>query len=238
MRILAIVFWLVLALPGVAASLQIGGYTNMSVDGGHGTQVEYLTTGGRSYLWYPGNRIILEGRWKRQGSDICFAYSANSYNPVTGARGGGWECMSFPLYWGAVDERMAGDIFALQSRQAVPFVLSRDRTTLEALLSRASPATRTPTLEVPINSPTGQIAQSCGSILAHADGSKWDKQMAASTYFYGKFMGKPCGEVDYDRAFLLARQAGMSVGPWLKVLRDRAASGNPSAIAALKRVGP
>lgn len=237
-RILAVTLLLTLATPAVAASVQLGGYTNMSVDSGHGTQVEYLATGGKSYLWYPGNTIILEGRWKRQGPDICFAYGKNTYNPVTGARGGGWECMPFRLYWGAVDERMAGDIFTLQGRGAVPFVLSRNRTTLETLLSRAVPGTRPPELEVPVNAPSGQVAQSCKSIIANANRSKWDMQMAASTYFHGMFMGKPCGKVDYDRAFALARQAGMSVEPWLKVLRDRAASGNPAANAALARLGP
>jgi len=238
-RFVALIFWLLLISPGIAASsVRLGGYTNMSFDGGHGTQVEYVATGGTSYLWYPGNSVVLEGHWKRQVSDICFAYGANTYNPVTGVRGGSWECMPFRLYWGSIDERMKGDIFALQGRRGVPFILSRDRTSLESLLARASPGTQTPAAETPINAPTGQIAESCQWIMANSNRSKWDMTIAASTSFYGMFKGRPCGAVDYERAFALARQAGMSVEPWLNVLRDRAATGNPAAIAALKRVGP
>jgi hypothetical protein len=236
-RIVAMVIWLVLAGPGMAASIDIGGYTNMTFDSGHGTQVEYVAAGGISFLWYPGNRVVLDGRWKRQGSDICFLYGANTYNPVTGVRGGAWECMPFRLYWGGITERMKGDIFALRGRGAVPFVLSKDRTTLERLLSHASPGAKPPAPETPVNAPAGEIAETCDSIMANAGRSKWDMTMAASTYFYGMFMGKPCGKVDYDRAFALARQAGISVGPWLNVLRERAASGNPLAISALKRLG-
>jgi hypothetical protein len=81
---------LALAAPAVAAP-QIGGYTNMSHDAGHGTQVEYLSPGGSAWLWYPGNSVILPGKWKRSGENICFAYTANSYNPVTGHKGGDWE---------------------------------------------------------------------------------------------------------------------------------------------------
>jgi len=94
------------------------------------------------YLWYPGNSIVLKGHWKRQGTGICFEHGANTYNPVTGVQGVNWECISFRIYWGGIGERMKGDIFALRGRSGVPFVLSKDRTTLEALLSRASPRTR------------------------------------------------------------------------------------------------
>jgi hypothetical protein len=237
-RILTIFIWLMLAAPGMAASVELGGYTNMTFDSGHGTQVEYVAGGGTSFLWYPGNTVILEEHWKRQGSDICFLYGADTYNPVTGVRGGSWECMPFRLYWGGITERMKGDIFALRGRGEVPFVLPKERTTLERLLSRTSPGAKPPAPETPVNAPAGEIAETCDSIMANASRSKWDMTIAASTYFYGMFMGKPCGKVDYDRAFALARQAGISVRPWLNVLREHAASGNPLAISALKRLEP
>jgi hypothetical protein len=235
---LLLIIAVLLPVAAATAAEQLGGYTNMSVDSSHGTQVEYVAANGKSWLWYPGNSVVLPGRWKRQGADMCFAYGANTYNPATGTRGGGWECMPFRLYWGTVDERMKGDIFALQGRGAVPFKLDRERTTLEALLSRVSPGAKAPALEVPVNTPMGQIAMSCASLIANAERSKSDMELAVGTYFHGTFMGKPCVKPDYDRAFALARKAGLSVQPYLKTLRDRAATGNPSAIAALQRLGP
>ncbi len=235
------IVWLILLvlLPGAAAAAEpLGGYTHMSVGDFHGTQVEYLALGGKSWLWYPGNKFILEGRWKRQGADICFAYGANTYNPATGQRGGGFECMPFRLYWGGVVERMQGDVLGLTGRGKVPFVLRKERTTLEQLLARTAPGRKPPELEVPINTPSGQVAMSCHSLLANADRGATDARNAAGIYFYGDFLGKPCVTPDYDRAFALARKAGVSVAPYLRVLRERAATGNPGAIAALKRLGP
>lgn len=229
---------LTLATQMVGAAEQLGGYTNMHVDRSHGTQVEYLTRGGKSYLWYPGNKVILEGRWKRQGENMCFAYGANTYNPATGHKGGGFECTPYWLYWGGIFQRMKGDLFGLEGRREVPFVLPKKRTTLEALLSRASPRTKAPPVELTANTPMGHIALSCESVLANAERSKSDMQIAVSIVFHGEFMGKPCGKPDYDRAFALARKAGVSVEPFLRILRERASTGNPKAIAALKRLGP
>ena len=128
-------------LPVQAA--QRGGVTTMTFGASHGTQVEYLGAQGRSYLWYPGNRVILDGRWRytpfRTASavlpGICFAYGANSYNPVTGARGG-WECEPVAVYRAHVVETVAGDIFGLSTRPEPPFDLPADRTTLSALRGR------------------------------------------------------------------------------------------------------
>src|SRR5690349_3582836 len=108
------------ATPALAAP-QIGGYTNMSNDAGHGTQVEYLSPSGGAWLWYPGNAVIVPGKWKRAGKDICFAYTSGSYNPVTGHQGGGWECMEYRLWWWAIDERVQGDPLGLEGRTKVPF---------------------------------------------------------------------------------------------------------------------
>jgi hypothetical protein len=114
----------------------VGGYTQMTYESQHGMQIEYLSEGGKAFLWYPGNRSILEGRWKREGREICFAYGQNTFNPVTGHRGGSWECMPFNLYGSAVAERKRGDVFALEGRRSVPFRLDRKRTTLAQLLAR------------------------------------------------------------------------------------------------------
>lgn len=82
------------------------------------------------------------------------------------------------------------------------------------------------------------IPFTCASILANAEHSQEDMQMAAGTYFHGIFMGKPCVKVDYARAFELMDRSGRDRTPFLKILRQRAATGNPSAIRALQRFGP
>jgi len=169
---------LALATQTATAAEQLGGCTNMHVDRSRGSQVEYLTRSGKSYLWYPGNKVILEGRWKRQGDQMCFAYGANTYNPATGHRGGGSECTPYRLYWGGIFQRMNGDLFGLEGRREVPFVLSRKRTTLEALLKRASPGAKAPPVELTANTPTGHIALSCESLLANAERCKSHMQIA------------------------------------------------------------
>lgn len=219
------------------AAKAIGGYTNMSHDSVHGTQVEYMTPDGRTFLWYSGNSIILPGKWKKTGDQICFAYGANTYNPATGQRGGGWECMPFKLWWVSLVERMKGDVLALEGREAVPFKLRRDYVRLPALVRRVTGKAAEPT-EVPYSSGSGTEAMSCASILANAEKSKGDMDMAASTIFWGKFMGAPCGKVDYVRAVQLARRAGGDLaGILLGILRERAEGGSPRAIAALKALG-
>ena len=122
-----------------------GGTNNMTFSA-HGTQVEFLSKDGRTALWYPGNGIVLPGRWRLVGADpttgfqdnICFQYGANTYNPLTLNYGGNWECEGIALYQGHVVERVAGDPFGLDKRGAVPFVLPRQRTTFAELLKRRS----------------------------------------------------------------------------------------------------
>jgi hypothetical protein len=213
----------------------LGGFTNMTTDSAHGTQIEYLAQNGKAYLWYPGNSVILPGRWKTEGAKVCFAYGENTYNPATGASGGGWECMSAQLYWWAIFERMPGDVLGLTGRQQAPFRLDRGHTTLEKILARVSPGAEAPPVEATALNPDGsELVISCQSIIANAERSREDMSLAVSTYFHGMFMGKRCVEVDYARAFELARRAGVSVEPYLRILRERAADGHPTAIAALK----
>ncbi|KQP23787.1 hypothetical protein ASF27_13470 [Methylobacterium sp. Leaf102] len=119
----------------------------------HGTQVEFATKDGKVYLWYPGNDVILEGRWKPEPfatefmekgrlvrrleqSRICFSYPAASFNPATRKSGGGWECTSFEAYRPGVKEWKDGDILSLRGRKDAPFVLPAERTTLDSLRSR------------------------------------------------------------------------------------------------------
>ena len=125
----------VFMIPSLALAAEAGNFTNLHFDPGHGTQVEYVAGDGQSYLWYPGNRRVLTGRWKQDGSEMCFAYGENTYNPVTGTRGGAWECEPFKAYASGIVERMEGDVFGLAQTSRIPFTLSPKVTTLSELLS-------------------------------------------------------------------------------------------------------
>ena len=93
----------------------------------HGTQIKYHDANGSSYLWYPGNRTIVPGKWQIRaqdggGSRLCYRYGSNTFNPATGISGGEWECRRF----GALDvsggSAIKGDPFALASG-SIPFVM-------------------------------------------------------------------------------------------------------------------
>lgn len=231
-----ILAFLLLTVPALAAE-QIGGYTDASHDRAHGTQIEYLSTDGKAYLWYPGNARIVRGKWKRQGDQMCFAYGANTYNPATGQRGGGWECMPFRLWWWVAVVRVKGDPLGIATRDKVPFKLGRERVKFDQLVARVTGGKKPP-LEVTVLTPGDEVTLSCKSIMANAERSKSDMAMAASTYFHGIFMGEPCVKVDSARAFDLMARSGTDPAPFLRVLRERAASGNPNAKRALDRYGP
>jgi hypothetical protein len=116
--------------------------TQMTFDSGHGTQVEYLHPNGRAFLWYPGNAGILPGEWiiEPRGAEspvaICFRYDTVTRNPVTGVVGREWSCMFADLQASRVAESARGDVLRLAGRKFIPFVLSRERTTIAALAAR------------------------------------------------------------------------------------------------------
>lgn len=120
----------------------------------HGTQVEYIAPNGTTFLWYPGNDTILRGTfnvlWENASAEIddpqegryrgqinlnyvCFRYAANSYNPVTGHRGGGFECGSYARQREALRETRKGDVFGLAGRTKAPFPLGREPQSVAAL---------------------------------------------------------------------------------------------------------
>ncbi len=114
--------------------------THMGFDQGHGTQVFYMRPDGTEFLWYPANSAIVTSNWRltprvkgapHQGVDLCFQYGTNTYNPVTSQQGGWWECSPAHVAVRRVIESVKGDIFGLARR--LPFTLSRDRTSIEAL---------------------------------------------------------------------------------------------------------
>lgn len=120
-----------------ALRAQFAGLTMMFHDSGHGTQIEYNAPNGRSYLWYPGNSVVLPAYWRVQGDEICYLYPSSSYNPLTQTRGGGWECQSANSSLSRTTQRARGDLFGLSRRSRPPFVLSADQTTLQEVQRRA-----------------------------------------------------------------------------------------------------
>ncbi len=104
------------------------GNTYLSYSGPHGFQVEYVAHGGRSWLWYPGNRNGVPSEWKletiRGIKAICFRHPASSYNPVTRSGGGGWGCQELVLSQKSTVARLSGDPFNLRLG-TVPYQLNR-----------------------------------------------------------------------------------------------------------------
>jgi hypothetical protein len=119
--------------------------THMTFSAGHGTQVSYLRSDGVEFLWYPGNAVVVRGKCDIVEhpsdplgyADICFQYGANTYNPVTGRMGGDWECRLAHAFARSTVDRSDGDVFGLAKRDAVPFELTRERTTINNLRTTA-----------------------------------------------------------------------------------------------------
>ncbi len=137
MRAVLLGVFLLVGWLGSASAQQLAGTTSMFYERGHGTQIEYLAPNGKSYLWYPGNRIVLMAPWRQQGNRICYRYAGNTYNPVTGSRGGKWNCMPLASYRSMLVEQKSGDVFGLAKQTTVPFVLPRTKTTIGKLARRA-----------------------------------------------------------------------------------------------------
>jgi hypothetical protein len=115
--------------------------TLVSWDNSHGTQVEYLGPDGQIYLWYPGNRVVVPGKWKvataSQGTSVCFVYGPNTYNPVTKSMGGQWRCIPSGIYIFLTTAVVSGDVFRLSSGE-IPFVISgRANLSLPELTAKA-----------------------------------------------------------------------------------------------------
>lgn len=118
------------------------GVTFVHYDRGHGTQVEYMAKNGKTYLLYPGNKVVVRGTWKLDRTDkpkvfnLCFKYPGNSYNPMTKQAGGGWECQPAGFALTDVVDSAEGDVLGLAKSEKVPFVLSKRKARLSDLLRK------------------------------------------------------------------------------------------------------
>lgn len=143
--------------------------TSMFYEPSHGTQIEFKHPNGNSYLWYPGNAVIVPGKWKLEPrapitqaykgyTVICFQYGANTYNPVTRQQGGKWECRQVDGTVRSIVEGVDGDVFGLARRAAVPFRLSREKTTIDELQQKIRDQ------ELSIGQPKGTSDSACGAV--------------------------------------------------------------------------
>lgn len=112
---------------------------------GSGTQVEYFSADGKMYLWYPGSPIVWIGKWSLGSRPVaggtavtyCFTYDQPTRLPDSGPVIRGGTCgQAAYFYLSRIVETANGDIFELSRRSAPPFVLDRERTTLDALKAR------------------------------------------------------------------------------------------------------
>lgn len=161
--------------------------TVMSYGRSHGTQVEYLGSNGMSYLWYPGNRVVLPAPWKYQKNQICYLYGTNTYNPVTKQPGGSWECQPIATSKQTTVETAKGDVFGLAQRKTVPFVLPRARTTLSTLAGRPVGSKRFAKpnkIDRTIRRDMQRIKESCPSLTETLPGRSLSYGVAGGIYFW------------------------------------------------------
>ncbi|WP_155911927.1 hypothetical protein [Methylobacterium sp. 77] len=114
-----------------------------------GSQVSYMAPDGSVYLWFPGNPVVLQGKWsfKESGgfrpyagkpvseTSLCFDYGPNTVNAWSRRRSG-TECIPSDTAVLTTVESESGDVFGLAGRTEVPFVLPREKTTLADLRKR------------------------------------------------------------------------------------------------------
>jgi len=88
------------------------------------------------------------------------------------------------------------------------------------------------------STPAAQIPALCKQIVADQNKSKQAMRDAGDLLFHGELMGQHCVQVDYVKALTLEQQAGDSIeyNAFVKILQQRAASGNPLAISALDKL--
>lgn len=97
--------------------------TDVSYMPGHGTQISYTSADGRSWLWYPGNPRILEGRWKLDDSkdylQVCYNYGPGTRNPMMKDAGPGFQCGNFQHQNVFTLDTKRGDVFGLTGARVV-----------------------------------------------------------------------------------------------------------------------
>lgn len=127
MRTLLLAFVMLFAVAEVAHAASLSNRTVMTYEGGAGTQVEFYTGNGRTYLWFPGTKRVVQGRWKSQGKAVCFSYKSMA--------GGKWQCITTGTLQSLIVDTARGDVFGLSKGRA-PFTLPSGRTSIKALRAK------------------------------------------------------------------------------------------------------
>lgn len=91
----------------------------------HGTQIEYYSPDGQTWLVYPGNQQSVRGEWRVEPflniSRVCYRYGLNTYNPATEKRGGSWNCQTAVAFLSKRStEAVDGDVLRLRNRGRYP----------------------------------------------------------------------------------------------------------------------
>jgi hypothetical protein len=86
--------------------------------------------------------------------------------------------------------------------------------------------------------PGADIPALCKGILAKQQSSRQAMANAAQLYFHGTLMGQSCVKVDYVKAITLMKASGHTgeYNGLVHALKQRAASGNALAVAAVARL--
>ncbi|WP_306031073.1 hypothetical protein [Stappia sp. MMSF_3263] len=97
--------------------------THVSYMPGHGTQISYTSADGRSWLWYPGNPRILQGRWKLDDSkdylQVCYNYGPGTRNPMMKDAPSGFQCGNFVNQQVFALDTKRGDVFGLATAKVL-----------------------------------------------------------------------------------------------------------------------
>ncbi|MEM0907703.1 MAG: hypothetical protein AAGJ94_10090 [Pseudomonadota bacterium] len=119
----------------------IAGKTILTYDSQHGTQVEYVGSDWRVYLWYPGNTSVVKGLWKLDRDPLLPFIETMCFQYVTRSRRTGlsrltrWSCSPFGAYRSDVRDFAEGDVFGLAGGR-LPFELDDRLTSIEQLQSQ------------------------------------------------------------------------------------------------------
>jgi hypothetical protein len=119
------------------------GRTRVISASSYGSQVAYMAPDGMVYLWFPGNRVILPGRWTfERGSflfenwvNLCFQYGPGTVNAWT-RRDTGKECSPAEARARLIQDSAEGDVFGLSRKSEVPFVLPSKPTNIREIKER------------------------------------------------------------------------------------------------------
>lgn len=198
-----------------------------------------------SYLWYPGNRVVLPAPWKLKGRKMCFLYGRNTYNPVTQKGGGDWKCTGIKNWKRSIVDQARGDVFNLAKRRAPPFVLSRERTSISKLAGRppgrVDPGQSAETRA--FNEFIEGLNIACPGAIDFQGNRELLFRVIGGIYFWGGLrndQGKPdrCVPVDYETAFAVFRSNGdpRLFRDMVKILKEKAQAGDRRAASAVKTI--